>query len=54
LNPVVVYAAMVVALLFCIGAVIVYSPPTRPCHRCGERLPITARRCRHCGYRFSD
>jgi hypothetical protein len=53
LNPVAVYVAMAVALVFCIGATIVYMPPTRPCHQCGRRLAITARTCRHCGYRFT-
>ena len=33
---------MIVALVFCVGSVIVYSPPTRPCHRCGRRLATTA------------
>ena len=54
MSPAIYYLAMVVALVLCIGSVIVYSPPTRPCHQCGRRLAVTARRCRHCGYRFSD
>jgi hypothetical protein len=27
--------------------------PARPCHRCGRRVPITARVCRYCGYEFA-
>ena len=53
-SPVAYYVAMAVALALCVGAVIVYRAPTRPCHQCGRRLAVTRRRCRHCGYRFSD
>jgi uncharacterized protein UPF0547 len=52
-NPIAIYVGMIVALVFCVGSVIVYSPPTRPCHQCARRVAITARRCRFCGYRFS-
>ena len=30
-----------------------HRPPTRPCHECGRRVPITNRICRYCGYDFS-
>jgi hypothetical protein len=47
------FIAMAIALFFCVGSAIVYRPPSRPCHQCGERVAITARRCRKCGYLFS-
>jgi hypothetical protein len=30
-----------------------HRTPSRPCHRCGRRVPISARVCRYCGYEFS-
>jgi hypothetical protein len=34
-------------------AYLVKGAPTRPCHRCGEKVPLGLRVCRHCGYDFS-
>jgi rRNA maturation endonuclease Nob1 len=39
-----------VALL--IAATILHRGPTRPCHRCGRRVPLAKRVCQHCGYEF--
>lgn len=44
--------AFAVAIALGIGAMLTYSPPTRPCYRCGTKVAATARRCRHCGYLF--
>lgn len=39
-----------VALL--IAVTLLHRPPTRPCHRCGGRVKLDRRTCRHCGYDF--
>ena len=39
-----------VALL--IAVTLLHQPPTRPCHRCGRRVRLERRICRHCGYEF--
>ena len=39
-----------IALL--IGVSLLHRPPTRPCHRCGRRVRLEHRTCRHCGYDF--
>ncbi len=31
---------------------VLYRGPTRPCHRCGRRVPLAKRVCGHCGYEF--
>jgi hypothetical protein len=31
---------------------LLYKAPTRPCHRCGRRVPLGRRVCRDCGYDF--
>jgi hypothetical protein len=31
---------------------VLHRPPTRPCHRCGKRVRLDRRVCRHCGYEF--
>ena len=31
---------------------LLYKAPTRPCHRCGSRVPLGRRVCRDCGYDF--
>jgi hypothetical protein len=41
---------LLVALL--IGVTLMHRPPTRPCHRCGRRVKLEHRLCRHCGYEF--
>jgi hypothetical protein len=35
-----------------IGVSLLYRAPTRPCHRCGSRVPLGRRVCRDCGYDF--
>jgi len=39
-----------VALL--VAVTLLHRPATRPCHRCGRRVPLGRRVCRHCGYDF--
>ena len=39
-----------VVLLVVVSAL--YRGPTRPCHRCGRRVPLAKRVCGHCGYEF--
>ena len=38
----------VVALLIAVS--LFYRHPTRRCHRCGRRVRLDQRVCRHCGY----
>jgi hypothetical protein len=47
-------SVLAVAIAFGIGAMLTYSPPTRPCYQCGVCVRTSARRCRHCGYRFEN
>jgi ribosomal protein L40E len=35
-----------------VAVTMLYRPPTRPCHRCGARVPLGMRVCRDCGYDF--
>ena len=35
-----------------IGVSLLYRAPTRPCHRCGSRVPLGRRVCRDSGYDF--
>jgi hypothetical protein len=35
-----------------VAVTVLYKPPTRPCHRCGRRVPLGKRVCRACGYDF--
>jgi hypothetical protein len=35
-----------------VAVTVLYKPPTRPCHRCGRRVPLGKRVCRDCGYDF--
>ena len=41
---------VLVALL--VAVTLLHRPPTRPCHRCGRRVRLERRICRHCGYEF--
>jgi predicted amidophosphoribosyltransferase len=41
---------VVVALLIAVS--VLYRHPTRQCHRCGRRVRLDQRVCRHCGYDF--
>jgi hypothetical protein len=40
----------VLALLLTVT--VLHRAPTRPCHRCGRRVRLDKRVCRHCGYVF--
>jgi hypothetical protein len=46
-----IVAILLTVLLIVAGAL--QRLPTRPCHRCGRRVPISARVCRYCGYEFA-
>ena len=35
-----------------VAASLLHRAPTRPCHRCGSRVPLGRRTCRDCGYDF--
>jgi hypothetical protein len=35
-----------------LAVTLLHRPPTRPCHRCGRRVRLERRVCRHCGYEF--
>jgi hypothetical protein len=35
-----------------IAVTLLHRAPTRPCHRCGRRVKLEHRTCRHCGYEF--
>ena len=35
-----------------IAVSLLYKAPTRPCHRCGRRVPLGRRVCRNCDYDF--
>jgi hypothetical protein len=35
-----------------IAVSLLHRAPTRPCHRCGSRVPLGRRTCRACGYDF--
>ena len=35
-----------------IAVTLLHRAPTRPCHRCGRRVRLERRICRHCGYEF--
>ena len=39
-----------VALL--VAVTLLHRAPTRPCHRCGRKVPLGRRVCRDCGYDF--
>jgi hypothetical protein len=36
-----------------IAVSLLHRAPTRPCHRCGARVPLGRRTCRGCGYDFA-
>jgi predicted amidophosphoribosyltransferase len=42
---------VLVGLLIAVS--LLHRPQTRPCHRCGKRVPLERRTCRDCGYDFS-
>jgi hypothetical protein len=53
-DPLIIYILMfVMAVSLCLSAVITGTGPTRKCPQCDRRVPITARKCRGCLYRFT-
>ncbi len=44
--------AVLVVVGFLIAVSLMYRHPTRRCHRCGRRVRLDQRVCRHCGYDF--
>jgi predicted amidophosphoribosyltransferase len=44
--------ALLILLAVLIAATLLHRAPTRPCHRCGRRVRLDRRTCRHCGYEF--
>jgi predicted amidophosphoribosyltransferase len=45
-------AAVVLVVALLIAVTLLYRHPTRQCHRCGQRVRLDQRVCRHCGYDF--
>jgi ribosomal protein L40E len=39
-------------LAILVAVSLLHKSPTRPCHRCGRRVPLHLRVCRDCGYDF--
>jgi hypothetical protein len=39
-------------LVLMVVVTLLHRHPTRPCHRCGKRVRLDQRVCRHCGYDF--
>jgi len=35
-----------------VAVTLLHRAPTRPCHRCGAKVPLGRRVCRECGYDF--
>lgn len=44
--------AVLALLALLIVVSVLHRHPTRPCHRCGKRVRLDRRVCRHCGYEF--
>jgi hypothetical protein len=45
-------AAVVLVVLLLVAVSLLYRHPTRRCHRCGHKVRLDQRVCRHCGYDF--
>jgi hypothetical protein len=45
-------AAVVLVVALLIAVTLLYRHPTRQCHRCGRRVRLDQRICKHCGYDF--
>ena len=45
--------AVALVLVVLVAATLLYRHPTRQCHRCGRKVRLDQRTCRHCGYDFS-
>jgi hypothetical protein len=45
-------AAVVLVVALLIAVTLLYRHPTRQCHRCGRRVRLDQRVCKHCGYDF--
>jgi hypothetical protein len=50
MDPAIYALAVVVALAVFALATVVAPGPRRPCPRCDERIAVSAKRCRACGY----
>jgi tRNA(Ile2) C34 agmatinyltransferase TiaS len=48
------FTVVVLAVLICLVATAVWKPPTRVCPSCGEDTGQQGKRCKHCGYSFSQ
>ena len=35
-----------------VAVTVLHRPATRPCHRCGRKVALGRRVCRHCDYDF--
>lgn len=44
--------AVLVLVALLVATSLLHRAPTRPCHRCGRRVRLEHRTCRHCGYEF--
>ena len=44
--------AVLVLVGLLVAVSLLHRAPTRPCHRCGRRVRLEHRTCRHCGYEF--
>jgi predicted amidophosphoribosyltransferase len=47
------FFALVMTLAICVVGGMMAHRPKRPCPRCNERIAMSARRCRHCGYEMT-
>ena len=51
MSPLFLYIVLFAAALgICLLAVLMSKPPMRSCLGCGEDTPVSAKRCRNCGY----
>jgi predicted amidophosphoribosyltransferase len=46
-------AAVAAVLVLLVAVSLLYRHPTRQCHRCGRKVRLDQRTCRHCGYDFA-
>jgi hypothetical protein len=53
LNMVNFGVATLVLVGLLIAVTLLHRAPTRPCHRCGNSVPLGRRTCRRCGYDFA-
>ena len=54
MSPTIIYISLVVmGVLIGIAALVFHKEPQRECPQCGERVPITRRKCRTCQFEFT-